>query len=61
MEEVRIDFETRVKELKSQVSAKDDQVEKLTLRDIEVQARIKDLLSELEGFRGKLERSVGEA
>jgi hypothetical protein len=61
MEELRIDFETRVKELKAQVSAKDDQVEKLILRDIEVQARIKDLLSDIEGVRRKLDRSVGEA
>ena len=44
-----------------QVSAKDNKLEELTLRDEEMQTRIQQLLFELEATSENLERSVGEA
>lgn len=44
-----------------QVSAKDNKLEELTLRDEEMQTRIQHLLFELEATSENLERSVGEA
>lgn len=45
----------------AQVSAKDNKLEELTLRDEKMQTRIQQLLFELEATSENLDRSVGEA
>lgn len=45
----------------AQVSAQDNKLEELTLRDEKMQTRIQQLLFELEATSENLDRSVGEA
>ena len=60
MEELRIDYETRLKELKVAVSSKDDELEKLTFHKLDMQGRISDLQSTIEDFKAKLDKAVNE-
>ena len=60
MEEMRIDFETRIKQLKVVVSTKEDELEKLTLNKFDMQGRISDLQNIIEDLKVKLDKSVNE-
>ena len=67
MDQFSIEFQAKIMQLNAQVfakdteiSAKDGQIETLTLRAIKIQQWMKDLLCIVDGFRGRVDTSVGE-